>query len=757
MPDGPIPLAPTTIPGLYAELIRLINGDVTTTATNITNTQTTLQNTINNSSALSQARLLAVQGTLAGNIAASQTSTATTIANAQSNIQGSIASNSSAILLNLFGAKNEINNKIATEEAATRTAVGNTGVNIVSRITDAYNTGVHAINVVTNSIAGGIQDRLNQIGAQISGITAGIGDSITDAVQGVVDWLNNFWASVFGTIDQIGIKLNNFWDNLRDVSQDEIGSQLEKITNIVEKVKNGKYTSWQGFEHDLQAINVNTGLITGLLSVLQVIPILLQISQASVQPFTDHIRQLANEQSRGQLLDPAALMAAKIRGTTSLAHLNDELGKHGLTAEDIQILIDTSYKLLDDQLLRPMLLRGQISVEFHDSYMRKLGYQQSDVDHLKALYNVLPPINDLIRFAVREVYSPDVTSKFGQFEDFPDKFAQEALKQGLQPEQARNYWAAHWELPSPMQGFEMLHRGIITQADLETLLRALDVMPYWRGKLIQLNYNPVTRVDIRRMYKMGIYTREDVYNHYQQIGYAPKDATDLTEFTIRYEAAEDASSIDELHSLTRSVIITAYTRKQLTRTVAKQRIIDLKYAPEDAELLLDIADYNDYVKNNPDRTKEQNEKLASVSLSAYQRKTISHDDALANLLSSGYEQDDAIRALAFAEIEYAVAFKAEIISRVKELYLENTYDNNEVLQILTNLKFTQLEIQTFIDELMLLKLVNTKKPTLAQFTNAFKLGIIGIADYTSELLGLGYAEKYISMLLQLAGVPAEEI
>ncbi|GAH93918.1 unnamed protein product, partial [marine sediment metagenome] len=44
----------------------------------------------------------------------------------------------------------------------------------------------------------------------------------------------------------------------------------------------------------------------------------------------------------------------------------------------------------------------------------------------------------------------------------------------------------HWSLPSPSQGFEMLHRGVIDEAELNMLLRALDIMPFWREKLTKV-------------------------------------------------------------------------------------------------------------------------------------------------------------------------------------------------------------------------------------------------------------------------------
>jgi len=753
---GQVPLNPTTISQLYDYLRGAIGIDGDSLNKNITDSQGVVQSSISNAANNTNNLIIARQGMTAGNIAASESNVKSAISSSQSLIQGSIASNSSAILLNLFGAKNEIVNNTNTQEQTTRNAIGQTGLNIVDRLNGAIGTARDNINAGLGGIKSFIDAETTLISNKINGITAGIGDAIGDAIGGIGEFLANFWASIFNTVDQIGMKLNNFWESVIDVSKEEIGGQISKLSAIVENVKNGKYRSWQDLENDLNKLNINTGLITGVLSILQIVPIFLKISAATTQPFVDHIDQLANERSRGNLLSTADLLNARIRQTTTIQHVNDELGKQGFTAGDIEILVDSAYNLLDDRTVQILLLRGLIDDQTHDSYMRKAGYKDADILRLKLLYNVLPPINDIIRFAVREVYSPEIATKFGLFEDFPTRFADEAKKQGLSQETALQYWASHWELPSPNQGFEMFHRGVIDYDTLKLLLKALDVMPYWRDKLIQIAYNPLTRVDVRRMYGLGVLGERDVYENYLAIGLSPKNAELLTQFTIRYETKDDESGATELQQLTRSVIITGYTRKQLTRDEAKKRLIALRYVPEDAELLLDIADYNEYVKNNPDRTKEQNESLADFTISAYGRKAISRDDALENLLTSGYIEDTAIRALDFADLKYQVSFKSEIINRVKELYLENTFSNNEVLDLLANLDFTPDEIDAFIQELMILKSINTRKPTLAQFTSALKKDYITKDDYINELVGLGYADKYIDLMVALA-IGVEEL
>jgi hypothetical protein len=178
-----------------------------------------------------------------------------------------------------------------------------------------------------------------------------------------------------------------------------------------------------------------------------------------------------------------------------------------------------------------------------------------------------------------------VLQLFGQMEDLPQIFLQEAAKVGLSPEQATNYWAAHWQLPSTMQGFEMLHRRIIDEETLRVLLRALDVMPYWRDKLIQLSYNPLTRVDVRRMYGLGVLDKDGVYNSYLDGGYSPENAKLMTDFTVKYES-------DETTGISRAAIMDAYNKDIVTYDEMAEWFDAFGYTDVIKKFWLDTAEYN---------------------------------------------------------------------------------------------------------------------------------------------------------------------
>lgn len=228
--------------------------------------------------------------------------------------------------------------------------------------------------------------------------------------------------------------------------------------------------------------------------------------------------------------------------------------------------------------------RDKISKDQLTGYMSKLHLDPGEVENILTSSEFFPAPGDLVRFAVREVYSPEVAQKFGLFQDLPQKFIDESSKAGLPEEQARNFWAAHWELPSPLQGFAMLHRRIIDEDTLKLLLKALDVMPFWRDKMVDLSYNPLTRVDVRRMYGLGVLDEKGVYNAYLDVGYSPENAQLMTEFTTRYENNEN-------DGITRANILKAYKEDLIERKELLSYLDILGYSEKVIKFWVDMADY----------------------------------------------------------------------------------------------------------------------------------------------------------------------
>ena len=236
-----------------------------------------------------------------------------------------------------------------------------------------------------------------------------------------------------------------------------------------------------------------------------------------------------------------------------------------------------------------------------DPYLSNLGRELSKIGIHPAYHSLykelayqIPPVADIITMAVREAFTPEIASRFGQYEGLPTQYVEWVQKKGLSREWAERYWAAHWSLPSPSQGFEMLHRGIITREDLMLLLRALDIMPFWRDKLVEMAYTPLTRVDVRRMYNLGVLNENEVRQAYKDIGYNDINANRLTQFTVklleqattRAEEQAEKAKIGKVQTWTSSQTLSFLKKGLITQNRARDEFYMLGYNTEHVNVYL---------------------------------------------------------------------------------------------------------------------------------------------------------------------------
>lgn len=220
-------------------------------------------------------------------------------------------------------------------------------------------------------------------------------------------------------------------------------------------------------------------------------------------------------------------------------------------------LFTASEQLLNVGELISSWRRDIITEDILNTGLSKAGFSEDNIKVLKEVTEFFPAPPDLVRFAVREVYTPEIRTKFGMDEDFPTEFLENAAKAGLPEQMAKDFWAAHWELPSPLQGNRMLHRGIINEDEHNKLLKALDIMPFWRTRMKDLSFNPLTRVDVRRMYGLDVLDLAGVNKAYRDIGYNEENAQAMTEFTVKFQN-------DENKGITRASVVSAFKKGSIT-------------------------------------------------------------------------------------------------------------------------------------------------------------------------------------------------
>jgi len=382
-----------------------------------------------------------------------------------------------------------------------------------------------------------------------------------------------------------------------------------------------------------------------------------------------------------------AIIAAR-RGGYPPEELDSILLQQGYTDEHREALKLALRTVLSQGDIIDLYLRGEISEEETRPLMEAAGIDPQTELYLKMLAQKVPGISDVIRMAVKGAFTPEISDQYGLAAEFPDKVGQMAAKVGISPELAAWYWAAHWDLPSMGQGFEMLHRGIIDEKALGQLLQALGVMPYWRDKLAVIAHNPLTRVDLRRMYQLGIIGLDVVLDGYKKLGYDDANAARLTEFCKRYYGVEDD-----------------------TETVA-----------------------------NLDYTKAE-------ILAGYQKKVITRDQTSIALQSLGYTSAQADFYIAQKDLQVDQARKDAYITAYQALYDQGLLSADEVSTNLQTLGLGAAEINDYISLWYLQRFSRVARPTKAERTRWLKAGIITEGIWAQEMKLDGYSDTYISWYL----------
>lgn len=355
------------------------------------------------------------------------------------------------------------------------------------------------------------------------------------------------------------------------------------------------------------------------------------------------------------------------------------------------------------------------------SHLYQTGMSSDAAKSLITISEFVPTAQDIIAFAVREVYSPEIAEAFGQFEGVEDilKLARSDIRAtGMSDTTFGKYWAAHWQLPGLSQGYEMFHRTtrtpnslsgdpiwvdeqgpvyqVIGPESLRKLLVALDIMPAYREPLTEIAYAPYTRVDVRRMHQVGTLTSEEVYYAYLDYGFSPDKAAKMTDFTIKYNEA--GLEYNETYGERQ-----ANAEKDLTQT--------------------DI-------------------------LGAYEDMILSREETLFALQWIGYSEDEANLKISRKEAAKEREEVNNILEVYKKAYVGRIMEHGEVVDKLNALDLAANRSTKLIELWDIERAARVTRPTKSEILSFFKTGIIDKDTAIEELKGAGYKDQYINWYLE---------
>lgn len=294
--------------------------------------------------------------------------------------------------------------------------------------------------------------------------------------------------------------------------------------------------------------------------------------------WSDVLAQLA-----AVLLSPAELAQMVVQGVLDQDTAAAAAAQAGISADNFGRLVRLAGNPPGAMQLLDLWNRGAIGEQDVDRGLRQSRLKPEWVDAVKSLRRHIPTVSDVIRFAVKDVFDPAAVQRFGLDDEFPEDVLPLAAQQGVDREQMRWQWAAHWRNVAPTQLFRMRHREVISDQELDLGLKTADYAPWWRDKLKAITYLTPGRIDLRRMYQAGVIDRPRLVRGYLDLGYRQEDAELLARF-----AGSSGSSTGK--DLTAAQLATEYEARYLNATDYTAALEHLGYSAEEAAQLVALGD-----------------------------------------------------------------------------------------------------------------------------------------------------------------------
>jgi len=339
----------------------------------------------------------------------------------------------------------------------------------------------------------------------------------------------------------------------------------------------------------------------------------------------------------------------------------------------------------------------------------------------------IPGTSDIVRFGLREVYDPARRSEL--LTERPGmEYYNQMLENGYNQYNSDSYWASHWTLPSVGLLNEMLHRGVIDDATWDRFVKYNDFDPAVRPWLKAISYKPYTRVDVRRMYDVGVLNDAELLQAYKDLGYNDEKAGNMALWTKVYIA------VGELRA--------RYSKGWITKEELKQAFIDLGMSEAKAQTYTEKL-----VKSETDAAEGKQRDLTKSDITRSVAKgLISQSDGIERLVDLGYDEDEAtfiiqnVVSEAVAE-ELAVdrdVSKTEIIEGVKLGIISRA----ESIPMIEKLGYTTDEANYILDLRVLpvhtARIIKERDLTKAELVKGVKKGVISDVQAVGMLMDMGY-------------------
>lgn len=403
-------------------------------------------------------------------------------------------------------------------------------------------------------------------------------------------------------------------------------------------------------------------------------------------------------------------------------------------------LVENSRSMPTPAELIEMLNREHLSPVYAESLLHSQGYSNPfERQQMMNLRYQLPGQSDLVRFALREVWQPDVVKRFGYDEEFPKPFEYWMSRLGFgdfpsglygvappgeKISWARAYWRAHWEVMSPTQSYEALHRLRPNRAhlfkglgidfkpfkvdDVKTVLKIHDYPVAFRDWLTLISYRPIARIDIRRIYKSGIWGEpkgEAGFRRRPDGGYEPTGAAE----------------------------------QELT-----ERNQDFGYTREDA-ITLARWTAQDAVKKTLTPARKR---FVTLVCQSFASGALERDAAIGFMIREGMDREEADLQLSNCATTHRLARVKNALSIIRKGYITGRINEAEARGELAILGILRERIDEHISLWQLQRRVVGKEAVATQLCQWRGYGMINDVEFKRRLVAVGWSDDDANRIVQ---------
>ena len=592
------------------------------------------------------------------------------------------------------------------------------------------------VRIITDPIISAVSSDTAKVLTLQQTLTQTLLDRLESTGEGLTGSIGKIFSSFLGF---------NFADSVPDMETllDPLFTELEADENVPQALKDALAPGFPMLTPVLLfAVPVILGAVLGGFSASMFQGKILKVQQGSMR------------RERPALFTPGEIDLLQNRQAISGELAESDLASQGYDTNHISLREKIREVLLPVGELFSLVNRGELSEPEFERQVIELGYSPQSFSALDTLRHPLPSIQDMIRFSVRDVYSPEVVSNFRLDDAYPVEFEDAIAQHGILPEAAHQYWQSHWVLPSIQMGFEMFHRGVIDSDTLQLLFQAQDILPFFREPLTDIAYRPYTRVDIRRMHKFGVLSENNLVESrgnknelqvaYEDLGFSPDKAQTMVDFTIAYNSPRVD---DEPKRLTRAQIIKFYRDKLYSKADSIQQLKDIGYDQPTAELFITLEDLDEYEK--------QVELSVRVIKTKLRKGVIDYDTAITSFdaLNIPAARRDLLITEAFQEKEEDVRLptKADLDKFLAAGLIDPTIYTARLLDLGYSSGDAQLYLIMETSEEVVEEVFEPVVPrqlTTTQTLNLVREGLLDTTAAVERLIGLGYTMDDAQLLVE---------